>query len=197
MKIGRGEESQAAWLLIRLGVGAFLSMNVMLISLLLYVEDFSGADAQMLPWVHLLLWLFATPALVILGEPLRARHLGQCRRGADRLPRRSSSSASAPPTSIRFSPASSPAHQVYFDTATMVLMLFTVGNYLEAAARASAARDLEPLLAAESESATVVEGGEETRRPVRDIGAGMLVRVRPGERIPVDGVVVEGEVPQR
>jgi Cu2+-exporting ATPase len=83
--------------------------------------------------------------------------------------------------------------QVYFDTATMVLMLFTIGNYLEAASRARAARDLEPLLAAENESATVVEGEGETRRPVRDICAGMLVRVRPGERIPVDGVVLEGQ----
>ena len=85
------------------------------------------------------------------------------------------------------------SEQVYFDTATMVLMLFTVGSYIEAAGRARAARDLEPLLAAESECATVVEDGRETRRPVREIGAGMLVRVRPGERVPVDGVVVEGE----
>ena len=69
VKIGKSEEWDAAWLLIRLGVGAFLSMNIMLISLLLYVDDFSGADAEMLPWIHLLLWLFATPALVILGEP--------------------------------------------------------------------------------------------------------------------------------
>jgi Cu2+-exporting ATPase len=75
----------------------------------------------------------------------------------------------------------------------MVLMLFTVGRYLEAAGRARAARDLEPLLAAESECATVVNGGAETRRPVREVDARMLVRVRPGERIPVDGVVTEGE----
>jgi Cu2+-exporting ATPase len=82
---------------------------------------------------------------------------------------------------------------VYFDTATMVLMLFTVGRYLEAAGRAMAARDLEPLLAAESACATVVNGVAETRRPVREVHARMLVRVRPGERIPVDGVVTEGE----
>ena len=62
---------------------------------------------------------------------------------------------------------------VYFDTATMVLMLFTVGRYLEAAGRARAARDLEPLLAAESECATVVDGNVETRRPVREVGAGI------------------------
>jgi len=74
----------------------------------------------------------------------------------------------------------------------MVLMLFTIGSYIEAAGRAKAARDLEPLLAAESECAIVVEEGSETSRRARDIGAGMLVRVRPGERVPVDGVVVEG-----
>ena len=83
--------------------------------------------------------------------------------------------------------------QVYFDTASMVLMLFTVGYYLDAAGRARAARDLQPLLAAESEWASVVDGDGEHRRPVREVGAGMLVRVRPGERIPVDGVIIEGE----
>jgi Cu2+-exporting ATPase len=82
---------------------------------------------------------------------------------------------------------------VYFDTASMVLMLFTVGRYLEAAGRAQAARNLEPLLAAESECATVVNGGVETRRPVRELGVGVLVRVQPGERIPLDGTVIEGE----
>ena len=76
---------------------------------------------------------------------------------------------------------------VYFDTASMVLMLFTVGRYLEAAGRARAARDLEPLLAAESESATVVDGGAEIRRPVREIerrhaGAGPAGRAHPGRR---------------
>ena len=74
----------------------------------------------------------------------------------------------------------------------MVLMLFTLGRYLEAAGRARASRDLAPLLAAERELATVVEGGQEHRRPVREVRAGMLIRVRPGERIPVDGLIVEG-----
>ena len=192
VKIGRTEESDAAWLLIRLGVGAFLSMNVMLISLLLYVEVFDGADAEMLPWIHLVLWLFATPALVILGTPYARETWAHAMEG------RLTSSAlvvlgvgAAYAYSIFASIKGS--GQVYFDTATMVLMLFTIGNYLEAAGRARAARDLEPLLAAENESATVVEGCGETRRPVREIAAGMLVRVKPGERIPVDGVIVAGE----
>ena len=68
VKHGQNEEWDAAWLLIRLGVGAFLTMNIMLISLLLYAGTFS-ADPWLIPWIHLLLWIFATPALVILGEP--------------------------------------------------------------------------------------------------------------------------------
>jgi Cu2+-exporting ATPase len=192
VKGGKTEEWEAAWLLIRLGVGGFLSMNIMLFSLLLYTGAFTGVDARVLPWIHLLLWIFATPAVVILGEPfLRETWLNG-------LQGRLTSSAlivvgvAAAYTYSAFAVVENSAH-VYFDTATMVLMLFTVGRYLEAAGRAKAARDLEPLLAAESEWATVVDGGTETRRPVREVNAGMQVRVRPGERIPVDGVVIEGE----
>jgi Cu2+-exporting ATPase len=192
VKSGRNEEWEAAWLLIRLGVGAFLSMNIMLISLLLYAGTFGGADAWLLPWVHLLLWIFATPALIILGEPYVRETWTQAAQG------RVTSSAlvvlgvvAAYAYSV-FATIEGSEH-VYFDTATMVLMLFTLGSYIEAAGRAKAARDLEPLLAAESEYATIVTDGMEVRCAVRDIAADTLVRVRPSERIPVDGVVVEGE----
>ena len=72
VKNGKSEEWEAAWLLIRLGVGGFLSMNIMLFSLLLYAGAFTGVDARLLPWIHLLLWVFATPALIKqLPPPLR------------------------------------------------------------------------------------------------------------------------------
>ena len=191
VKAGRKEEFEAAWLLIRLGVGGFLSMNVMLISLVIYAGAFD-ADAWLIPWIHLLLWIFATPALIILGEPYLRETLANARQG-----RLTSSALVVLGVGAAYAysvfATIERSEQVYFDTATMVLMLFTVGSYIEAAGRARAARDLEPLLAAESECATVVEEGREVRRPVREIGAGMLVRVRPGERVPVDGVVVEGE----
>jgi Cu2+-exporting ATPase len=192
VKSGNSEEWEAAWLLVRLGVGGFLSMNIMLFSLLLYSDAFIGTDAAVLPWIHLLLWVFATPAVVILGEPfLRETWLHV-------MQRRLTSSTlivvgvAAAYVYSAFAVIEGSTH-VYFDTACMVLMLFTFGRYLEAAGRARAARDLQPLLAAESEWANVVEGETEHRRPVREVGAGMLVRVRPGERIPVDGVVAEGE----
>ena len=49
VKNGKSEEWEAAWLLIRLGVGGFLSMNIMLFSILLYTDTFTGADARMIP----------------------------------------------------------------------------------------------------------------------------------------------------
>ena len=192
VKSGNREEYEAAWLLVRIGVGGFLSMNIMLFSLLLYADGFIGADAEILPWIHVLLWLFATPAVVILGEPFVREawfHAKQGRLTTSALIVLGVGAAYA--YSIFATIEGSP--QVYFDTASMVLMLFTVGYYLDAAGRARAARDLQPLLAAESEWASVVNGDGEHRRPVREVAAGMLVRVRPGERIPVDGVIIEGE----
>lgn len=188
---GRGEESEAAWLLVRIGVGAFLSMNIMLLSLLVYTGAFAGADARILPWVNALQWLFATPAVLILGGPF----LSETLRGAAEGRLISSSliviGVVAAYLYSAFAVLEGSGH-VYFDTASMVLMLFTLGRYLEAENRARAARDLEPLLAAESASATIVTDGAETRCPVRDVVTGMLVRVRPGELIPVDGIIVEG-----
>jgi Cu2+-exporting ATPase len=192
VKNGKTEEWEAAWLLIRLGVGGFLSMNIMLFSLLLYTDAFSGADAEMLPWIHLLLWLFATPAVIILGGPFLRETWLNCKEG-----RLTSSALIVLGVGAAYLYSAfaviERSPNVYFDTASMVLMLFTVGYYLDAVARARAARDLQPLLAAESEWVTIVNRDGEHRRSVREVGAGTLVQVRPGERIPVDGVVKEGE----
>ncbi|OLD83226.1 MAG: copper-translocating P-type ATPase [Chloroflexi bacterium 13_1_20CM_54_36] len=191
VKSGSGDASEAAWFLVRLGVGSFLSMNIMLFSLLVYSGAFTGADRRVLPTIHLLLWGLATPAVLILGEPFVRETWSQVRRG-----RLSSSALIVLGTLAAYTYSTLAVFRLgghlYFDTASMVLMLFTLGRYLEAAGRARASRDLAPLLAAESESATVVEGAEEHRRPVREVRAGMLIRVKPGERIPVDGLIVEG-----
>jgi Cu2+-exporting ATPase len=188
---GSGDASEAAWFLVRLGAGSFLSMNIMLFSLLVYSGAFAGADRHVLPTIHLLLWGLATPAVLILGEPFLRETWSQARCA------RLTSSALIVLGSLAAYAYSTLAvfhggGHLYFDTASMVLMLFTLGRYLEAAGRARASRDLAPLLAAESELATVLEGGQEYRRPVREVRAGMLIRVKPGERIPIDGLIVEG-----
>ena len=143
------------------------------------------------PVIDILLLVLATPAVIILGGPFLRETLLEGARG-----RLTSSALIVLGVGAAYIYSTlaviEGSAQVYFDTATMVLMLFTLGRYLEAAGRARAARDLEPLLAAERENVVVVENGTEIRRPVREVVAGTLVRVRPGERIAVDGVIVEG-----
>ena len=188
---GEGEKSEAAWLLIRLGVGAFLAMNIMLFSLLLYSGSFEQADVQVRQVVHLILWALATPVLLILGWPLFRE---TWRAVADRCLTSATLISLGAATAYAYSALAVLAGgaEVYFDTATMLLVLFTLGRYLEASGRARVMRDIAPMLAPEREGVTVVDGGAEVRLRTREVIAGALVLIRPGERIAVDGVVVEG-----
>lgn len=188
---GNRDEAEATWLLIRLGVGAFLAMNIMLFSLLLYSGTFEQWDLSLIRAVHFLLWLLATPVLVILGWPFLRGAWGGARDGrlnADTLI--TLGAAGAYGYSAYATLTGAP--DVYFDTATMVLVLFTAGRYLEAAGRARGARSLEPMLQPGKAWTTVAGPDGETRCRVRDVVPGMTVRIRPAERIPVDGIVREG-----
>jgi Cu2+-exporting ATPase len=188
---GESEESEAAWLLIRLGIGAFLAMNIMLFSLLLYSGTFEQADAEVRQVIHLVLWALATPALLILGWPL----FQETWRAAT-VRRLTSATLISLGAGMAYAYSALAVvmggSEVYFDTATMLLVLFTLGRYLEGSGRARAMRDLAPMLAAEKEGVMVVDDGAEVRIPAREVTIGTLVLVRPGERIAVDGVVVEG-----
>ncbi len=196
MQHGEREEPQAAALLIRLGVGGFLMMNIMLFSLLSYTGAFVGADAWLKTPVHVLMWLLATPLVALLGAPFCVgawQALRQRRLTTDALV--SIGVLAAYGYSVVQLLLGSDL--VYFDTASMVLVLFTLGRYIEAQGRVQAARSLAPMLAAERAEVRVVRSGGigagiESQCPVRDVVPGMLVRVFPGERFAVDGVVVEG-----
>lgn len=188
---GETEEADAAWLLIRLGVGAFLSMNVMMFSLLLYSDTLATSDDDLRSIADWVMFALATPAVAILGAPFLHE---AWRDAAERRLGTSALITLGVAAAYFYSVVAlvGGAERVYFDTATMVLVFFTLGRYLEAAGRARAMRSIAPMLAPEREIVTVIEGGAETRRPVREIRAGMKVLVRPGERIGIDGVVIEG-----
>jgi Cu+-exporting ATPase len=83
---------------------------------------------------------------------------------------------------------------IYFDTAALILVFITLGNYLEARSKGQAGQALRKLLEMEAETATVVdEDGNEEELPLEDVAVGDRMKVRPGEKIPTDGVVVEGQ----
>jgi len=83
---------------------------------------------------------------------------------------------------------------LYFDTAAFILVFITLGNYLEARSKGQAGEALRTLLEMEADTATLVdEEGNEREVPVEEIEVGDRMRVRPGEQIPTDGVVVDGQ----
>ncbi|MGK2230423.1 MAG: Cu+-exporting ATPase, partial [Methanobacteriota archaeon] len=83
---------------------------------------------------------------------------------------------------------------LYFDTAALILVFITLGNYLEARSKGRAGEALRELLEMEAETATVVdEDGDEEEIPLEDVEVGDRMKVRPGEKIPTDGTVVDGE----
>jgi len=83
---------------------------------------------------------------------------------------------------------------LYFDTAAFILVFITLGNYLEARSKSQAGQAIRELLEMEAETARVLgEDGTEREVPVSEIEVGDRMKVRPGERIPTDGVVVDGE----
>jgi Cu+-exporting ATPase len=86
------------------------------------------------------------------------------------------------------------AGSLYFDTAALILVFITLGNYLEARSKGQAGEALQQLLEMEADTATVVdEKGNEEEIPLEDVTVGDQMKVRPGERIPTDGTVVDGE----
>ena len=188
---GDREEPQAAAALIRLGVGGFLAMNVMLFALLSYAGAFTGEDAWLQQPVHWLSWALATPLVVLLGRPFAEGAWQALLRG-----RLSTDALVCIGVLGAYGYSAAQvlrgSELVYFDTAGMVLLLFTLGRYLEAHARVRASRSLAPMLAAERAEARVLEGGVESLRPVAEVRTGEFVRILPGERIAIDGVVAEG-----
>ena len=84
-------------------------------------------------------------------------------------------------------------HEFYFESAAMILALITVGKMLEARSKGKTTDALRSLMKLAPQTATLVRGGQELSVPIAQVRRGDVFVVRPGESIPVDGVVLEGE----
>ncbi|WP_368409593.1 heavy metal translocating P-type ATPase [Halovenus salina] len=81
----------------------------------------------------------------------------------------------------------------YFEAVAFILWFITVGNWLEARSKAQAGNALRELLEMEAEEATILEDGDEKTVPLSEVEVGDVMKVRPGEKVPTDGVVVDGQ----
>ena len=83
-------------------------------------------------------------------------------------------------------------HEFYFESAAMILTLITVGKMLEARSKGKTTDALKSLMRLAPKTATILRNGAETEVPVEQVRKGDIFVVRPGENIPVDGIVLEG-----
>ncbi len=174
-------------LAMRLGVAFFSMMNVMLLS----VAVWSGGDGATRDMFHWISALIAIPTVAFSGRPFfasAARSLGAGRLGMD-VP---ISLALILATSISLYETAQGGHHAYFDAAVMLCFFLLLGRYLDHRTRAIARSAAEELAALEVPRATVLVGGAEVIRPTSDVALGDIIRVRPGGRVPVDGVIVSG-----
>jgi Cu+-exporting ATPase len=84
-----------------------------------------------------------------------------------------------------------PGH-VYFETAAVIIVLIKLGKLLEVRAKGRTSEAIKKLMGLRAKSARIIRNGQEMEVPIEDVLVGDFVIVRPGEKIPVDGVVVEG-----
>ena len=81
---------------------------------------------------------------------------------------------------------------LYFESAGTILALITLGKFLETRSKGKTSEAIAKLMDLAPKTATVIRNGQELQLPVEDVAVGDLIRIRPGESVPVDGMIVEG-----
>ncbi|MDP2645795.1 MAG: heavy metal translocating P-type ATPase [Desulfobacterales bacterium] len=168
-------------------------------SLPLFVLSMSRDFALIGPWSHAswvnwLFWVLATPVQFYTGWDYYVGGFKSIRNQSanmDVLIALGSSVAYFYSLAVLFSP-SSRAH-VYFETAAVIITLIKLGKLLEARTKGKTGGAIRKLIGLQPKTATVVVNGSEQEIPLTRVQAGDILMVRPGERIPVDGAVLEGE----
>ena len=180
-------DRQGRELLMRLGVAGFAMMNIMLLS----VAVWSGAEDATRDLFHWISAAIALPTVVFAGQPFFKSawaSLRVWRLGMD-VP---ISLALILASAISLFETWAGGDQAYFDAAVMLCFFLLAGRYLDHRTRAIARSAAQELAALEVPRAIVLIDGAEVVRPISEVAVRDLVRVRPGGRMPVDGVVTQG-----
>ena len=180
-------DRQGRDLLMRLGVAFFSMMNVMLLS----VAVWSGAEDATRDLFHWISGAIALPTVIFAGQPFFKSALASLRQGklGMDVP---ISLALILASSISVFETLNSGHHAYFDAAVMLAFFLLVGRYLDHRTRAIARSAAEELAALEVPRAVVLVDGAEIETVISAVAPGDMVLVRPGARMPVDGVVIHG-----
>jgi Cu+-exporting ATPase len=177
-----------------------------ILGLILGVVIFMGSMPHLFPWIpdflnnFIVLWVLATPVQFWIGWQFYKGAWGAFKhRNADMNTLIAVGTSAAYVYSVgatlfpSFFESGGVSPQVYFDTSAMIIVLILFGRLLEARAKGRTSESIKRLMGLQPKTARVVRDGKDVDIPIRDVVVGDEILVRPGERLPVDGVVVEGE----
>ncbi len=193
--LARQAEQRKQLYLTLFGAALALPLLVVLVDTIVFGGEYVPATigGVEIGWFELLL---ATPVQVVLGWPFYRSAANALVRNRtanmDVLIALGSTTAYVYSVGVLLNLVASEG--LYFDTAALILVFITLGNYLEARSKGQAGDALRELLEMEADTATIIEDdGSEREVPVDEIEVGDRLKVRPGEQIPTDGTVVEGQ----
>ncbi len=183
-------------LLFRMAFAGFVFANVMTAAVCLYGGDFFGIEPK---WRALFQWYSMVLTLAGIAYSGRSFFISAWKAIKTRKPNMDLPISIGITASFLWSsyvtilPNPNTEGHVYFDSVSMFVFLILIGRFLESSARETAGSATRHLLALLPRSARMVlDRGHEEMIPLRSIRRGNVLRIKPGDRIPVDGEVVEG-----
>ena len=178
-----------------------ISLPLVFISILIMLSEiFLPLSYEIKEFFHHLLPLFATYMLFVVGRPYLKgvwRFIKYKRADMDALVGIGTSVAFI--YSFIITAFETPlkgylnTEHTYYDVTIIVIGLITLGKYLEARAKSHTSDAIKKLVGLQAKTARVIMDGKEMDMPVEQVAVGNLIRVHPGEKIPVDGIIVEGQ----
>ncbi len=142
----------------------------------------------------LIQFVLATPVMFYSGKSMFSAAIRAVRHGTLNMDVMYSMGVGSAYVASIFSTAGVlPEEYLFYETAVLLLAFLLLGRTLEAIAKGRTSEAIKKLVGLQAKTATIVRDGEEIEVPVEDVVVGDVVIVKPGEKIPVDGVVIEGE----
>lgn len=174
-------------LLLRFGTAAFFSMQLMLYTVALYAGYFQGIERNLRITFQCIAWALTTPVVFYSGYPFMKNSIQSLRHRAlnmDTLVFLGSFSAYAYSVVAIFT-----GGEVFFDTSAMIITLILLGRYIEAGAKWKAGETISELMVLQPREARLGDGSVV---PVSGVAVGDVLSIIPGEKVPLDGMVIEG-----
>lgn len=178
----------------------------LIVGFILGLAIFLGSSRHWFPWVpsflnnFYMLWALATPVQFWIGWQFYRGAWGAFKhRNADMNTLIAVGTSAAYIYSVvatlfpSFFEAGGMKPEVYFDTSALIIVLIILGRLLEARAKGQTSEAIKKLIGLQPKTARVIREGKEMDIPVEEVLVGDIVLVRPGEKIPVDGIVKEGK----